>query len=168
MSRRIVLLLALAAPAAGDDLADARRQLASKSADDRLAAVEKLASLDSRGAIEALAEVIKKSGVEMDRLGKKLDKADLDWGKAFDKRMALEARGKLGTEAHRALHRKSNALPQSRSAVSTNSASSRGFAATTSRAGRPNTLHSRSWSSSSTTSRSSTPRPRSSSRRCAR
>jgi HEAT repeat protein len=110
VSRRILVLLALAAPAAGDELADARRQLASKSAEDRLAAIKKLAHLDSRGAIEALAEAIKKSGVEMDRLGKKLDKADLDWGKAFDKRMALEARGKIGTEAYRSLQRKEGQL----------------------------------------------------------
>jgi HEAT repeat protein len=94
------LLLLLGAAAAGE-LEDARALLASRRARDQLAAIRKLAEIDSKGAIDALASAIKRSGREIDRLGKHLDKNDRNWEKAIDKVFDLEERGKYGTDAYR-------------------------------------------------------------------
>jgi hypothetical protein len=101
MRRRAAVLLVVLGSAAAGELEDARAQLASPRASDRLAAIRRLAKIDSGGAIDALAHAVKRSGDAIDQLGKRLDKNDREWERAFDKAFQLEARGKYGTDAYR-------------------------------------------------------------------
>ena len=89
------------AGARAGELEDARALLASARTRDRLVAIGMLAKIDSRASIDALAGVVLRSGREIDKLGKRLDKNDIAWEKAFDKAYNLDARGKYGTEAYR-------------------------------------------------------------------
>lgn len=99
--RGLAFPLLLCAVAAADELDDARMLLASPEAKTRLAAIRKLAEIDSRGSIDALATAVLRSGAELDALGKRLDQNDLNWERTFDKVLDLEDRGKDGTDAHR-------------------------------------------------------------------
>lgn len=99
--KRIALLLLIGGAAFADDLDDARMMLASPEASKRLAAIRRLAELDSRGAIDALAIAIMRSAAEIDALGQRLDRNDRDWERAYEEGYRLEARGKSGTDAHR-------------------------------------------------------------------
>ncbi len=97
----VALSLVLCAVASADDVDTARMMLASPEAKVRLAAIRKLAEIDSKAAIDALATAVQRSGAELDTLGKRLDQNDREWEKAFDKVLDLEDRGKDGTEPHR-------------------------------------------------------------------
>jgi len=98
---KVLALALLLSAAAADDLDDARLLLASPEVRNRLAAVRKLAEIDSRGAIDALASAIQRSDAELDSLGKRLDQNDRNWEKTIQKVFDLEDRGKDGTDAHR-------------------------------------------------------------------
>jgi HEAT repeat protein len=98
---KAALPLVLCAVASADELDEARMLLASPQAKVRLAAIKKLAEIDSKGAIDALSTAVQRSASELDALGKRLDKNDREWEKAFDLVLELEDRGKDGTEPHR-------------------------------------------------------------------
>ena len=99
--KSLAFVLVLGAAAAADDLDDARMLLASPEAKTRLAAIRKLAEIDSRGAIDALTVAVLRSGAAIDALGKRLDQNDREWERTVDKVFDLEDRGKDGTDAHR-------------------------------------------------------------------
>jgi hypothetical protein len=99
--RRLAVALLLCAWAAADELDEARMLLASPEAKKRLAGIRKLPEIDSRGAIDALATAVLRSGAEIDSLGARLDQNDREWEKAIDRVFDLEDRGKDGTDPHR-------------------------------------------------------------------
>ena len=101
MNRAAAILALLLSPVQAGELEEARRQLASPRAADRVMAVRRLAKLDSAAAIDALAQAVSRSGAGIDRLGKQMDKNDLAWGHAVEKAWNLKERGQYGSDAYR-------------------------------------------------------------------
>ena len=91
MSNRVVRCLALAlclslglhAAEAGNELAEAKKLLRSKSADDRREGVRRLVAIDSRAAVPPMEDAIRRSLKSMDKMAKEVDKADEELGKAL-------------------------------------------------------------------------------------
>ena len=80
----LLLLLPLAARSArASDLAEAKKLLRSRSADDRRDAVKMLVAIDSRWAVPPMEDAIRRSLKSMDKMAKEVDKADEALGKAL-------------------------------------------------------------------------------------
>jgi HEAT repeat protein len=95
--RMLAAIALIAALAAGADIRQARLLLASKNLNDRMAGIRMLAGIDSRAAIQALEEAIRRSGVQLERLTPVMDRLDGKASDAYVDRLILELTGKRGT-----------------------------------------------------------------------
>jgi HEAT repeat protein len=104
--RRLALVLLLSAIARADDLREARRLLVSPNLKDRIRGIDRLAGIDSRGAIQALEEAIRRSNTQLERITPVLDRLDIKARDAWVERYILELLGEKGSPKWRAARRR--------------------------------------------------------------
>ncbi len=104
-ARGLALLLVALLPApvapAGNEMAEARRLLASERGSDRIKGLEILGQHDGRPAVQLGETVIEKCLKQLDRLAVILDKQDAEVSGWFIEAYVLEATGNGGTARHR-------------------------------------------------------------------